>query len=239
MPCLRYFWTILMLTTKIGCLGQSTFSYPHLKPQGKYLSDFVPEGWEIIDSTADYYNFDSAYTTYAIILQAHDSAVIEIHCDETTEILNRNPRILAILFYYRDQRVFELKEQNNQFILPKNPGEHSDSFQSIKFDLGILHIDFTLHYGHAYNEIEYIFRYQAGQFVLIGANTNYSNPATLEYRVVSYNFLTKKWWITQGDLKSSASMKKEKWHPIKFQGLRPLRAFQGVNVWKLAEDQWL
>jgi hypothetical protein len=223
---------IVLLITRAVCVGQTAFSYPKIIVQGKSVSDFVPAGWEIMDSAVNNYN-QKIYTDYAIVIQHIDSASVEIKYEGRLEKIKTKPRILVILFKNKKSGLFKLIDQNNKFILPWNPGSQSDPFSYLKFENDILHIGFSFSYGSgAHEEPEYIFRYDGVRFVLIGFNSSYFNSGTREFRESSYNFLSRKYWINEGP-ESAEETSKEVWHNIKYKGLRPLSAFNEPYTWVL------
>jgi hypothetical protein len=238
MVCFRFIMTVFLLMAMTGGFCQSLFSYPKIIAHGKAVSDFVPKGWEILNSAVDY-NYHTKHKGCALILEHADSAFIELNNDGRIEKVNRKPRILVVLFQDSNSGLFKLVEQNNHFILPMDPEYRSDPLASMTFANGILHISFDIIFGtSAHDELEYIFRYDGARFVLIGANSDYFNSATREYRISSFNFLTRKWWISQGG-EGSEDTDKEIWHGIKFKGFRPLSAFQEPYTWEFNKGQSL
>jgi hypothetical protein len=234
---IHFLLILLLFVRNVGVCQE--FSYPKIKMQGTAISDFIPAGWAIIDSAADYYDFSRPYQSHAMVLQRIDTASIKLNRDGRIEKANTRPRILIILFKDHSSGIFKLIEQNNKFILPLDPEYAPDPLTSMKFDSGIFHISFTLYFGpSAHDELEYAFRYDGTRFVLIGANSNYFNEATREYRQSSFNFLSKKWWVNQGN-GDSASTNKPIWHKITYKGLRPLSAFQEPYTWEFDRGQAL
>lgn len=238
MTCSKFSHLAVFLIAAMGCFGQKTFVYPKIIAQGRDVIDFVPTGWQIFDSTINRHS-QKDYTEYAYVLQQIDSAFIEIKIDGRVEKINTTPRILIVLFQNKKSRLFRLIDQNNKLILPWNPDSGSDPFASIQFEDSILHISFSFSYGPgAHVEPEYIFRYDGNHFVLIGFNSSYYSFGTREMRETSYNFLTGKYWISQGR-EDSEDANKEIWHKIKYKGLRPLSAFEEPYTWTLNTDESL
>ena len=65
----------LIFLLKIGLsLGQS-FAYPTIKNNGHKLSEFIPNGWTILDSTSEDLNNDK-HDDFACVLEHRDSVSI-------------------------------------------------------------------------------------------------------------------------------------------------------------------
>jgi hypothetical protein len=231
--------TVYLAIILTPCIGQPVFSYPKINTEGKIISDFVPAGWEMVDSAADYYYFKNTYISHALVLQCKDNSIIELKYNGQIKKEKCKPRILVVLFQYRNTGVYRLVEQNNQFIVPENPEDNSDPFVSLIFKDDVLHINFEFNYGTSGNEeLEYIFKFIGIHFVLIGAEINYYNKATLAYMESSYNFLSGKWSFSYDD-GNKISRSYQTWHIIKYKGLRPLSAFREPHNWKFDGDQSL
>jgi hypothetical protein len=77
----------------------------------------------------------------------------------------------------------------------------------------------------------YKFRYQQGQFVLIGADNSYFHRASHEFENYSYNFVTKKRSLTKGS--DAKGTKKTTWQPLKITTLKTLKTFLVPFTWEL------
>lgn len=232
---MRTFITII-LAIFFGVSYAQDFTYPSIKLKGGAVADFVPVGWTILDSAWGDLNKDGAGDA-AIIIQHKDSVVIVNGPGDT--VLTQ-PRVLLILFKNPLDNSLELAEQSNSFILKHDNTAMDDPYQDMSINGGVLEIKFQLFYnmGSWYiTSAGYKFRYQQGQFVLIGADKNSFHRATQDFEDYSYNFLTKKRSLTKGN--DNEGSKKVSWKALKISGLKTLKEFGEPFSWEVEEDIYL
>ena len=227
---------IFILTFISAFLFGQGFSYPSITTKGKQVKDFIPAGWMILDSARGDLNKDNLPDA-AIILQHKDSISIVKDIEDTVII---RPRILILLFKNKADNSFELIQQSNSFILMHDSPAMDDPFDELNIYAGILEIKFRLFYnmGSWYvSTASYKFRYQKGEFVLIGADSFSLHRATMDFEEYSYNFLTKKRNLTKGN--ESTGKKKTMWKALGISPLKTLKTFTEPFTWEIEPDKYL
>ena len=212
------------------------FSYPFIKSTGRSVLDFVPAGWTILDSAYGDMNKDGAKDA-GIIIQCKDSILLVNSLEDT--VLTQ-PRMLLILFNKPTDNSYALTEQSNSFILKHDNPTMDDPYQGLTINNGILELKFHLFYNmgswYVTNAV-YKFRYQQGQFVLIGADNSSFHRATHDFEDYSYNFLTKKRALTKGN--DNKRTKKTSWKPLNISELKTLKSFSEPFTWEVETDLYL
>lgn len=232
---MRPFLIVILSLLFFSTYGQE-FSYPAINKSGKRVHDFIPFGWTILDSTKGDLNKD-AIDDAVIILQHKDSVTL---INTEGDSIRTQPRILLILFKNAFSEVYELTEQSNSFILKHDNPSMDDPYKSLSINKRVLEITFNIFFnmGSWYvTNASYKFRYQQGQFVLIGADNSSFHRASHDYENYSYNFLTKKRFLTKGnDIKGT---KKTTWKPLKITTLKTLKAFPEPFTWEVEKNVYL
>lgn len=232
---MRLFLTFISTFLFVFSYGQH-FSYPTIKMGGERISDFVPTDWIILDSIKGDLNKDYI-DDVVIILQYRDSVTLVNTEGDTTQT---QPRILLILFKNTVTNSFELTDQSNSFILKHDNSAMEDPYQSLAINKGVLEITFNVFYnmGSWYvTNATYKFRYEQGQFVLIGADNSSFHRATHDYENYSYNFLTKKRALTKGN--DNNGKEKTTWKTVKISTLKTLKTFAEPFSWEVEKDIFL
>jgi len=122
----------------------------------------VPKGFRVLETMRGDLNRDG-HEDVVLIVKATDRA--EVVTDEHGQRVDRNRRGLVIAF--RDHDVYRLALMNPTLFSSENEdgGVYFAPELSVSVEKGTL----VLHYGHGrYGYWRYKFRYQQGQFVLIG-----------------------------------------------------------------------
>ena len=225
-----------ILTIFLGVSYGQNFSYPSIKANGESILDFVPAGWTILDSTYGDLNKDGAKDA-AIIIQPKDSISLVNSLGNT--VLTQ-PRILLILFKKPDNKSFGLIEQSNSFILKHDNPAMDDPYQELSINNGILEIKFHLFYNigswYVTNTV-YKFRYQKGEFMLIGADKSSFHRATHDFEDYSYNFLTKKRALTKGNDNKGTKITTGKL--LNIPKLKTLKTIREPFTWEVETDLYL
>jgi len=232
---MRHFLS-LILTICLGVTYGQSFTYPSIKSTGQSIIDFVPAGWTILDSAYGDLNKDGAKDA-AIIIQHKDSISLVNNLDDS--VLTQ-PRMLLILFKRPANNSYELTEQSSSFILKNDNPTMDDPYQDLAITNGTLEIKFQLFYnmGSWYvTNVVYKFRYQQGQFLLIGADNSSFHRATHDFEDYSYNFLTKKRALTTGN--DNKGTKKTTWKSLNISELKTLKAFSEPFTWEVETDIYL
>lgn len=226
----------IILAIYFGVSYGQDFAYPSIKPTGQSIADFVPTGWKILDSAYGDLNKDGAKDA-AIIIQHNDSILLLNNLDDT---VLAPPRMLLIFFKNVTDGKFVLIEQSNSFILKHDNPAMDDPYQELTINKGLLEIKFHLFYNigswYVTNAV-YKFRYQQGQFVLIGANNSSFHRSTHDYEDYSYDFLTKKRTLTKGN--DDKGTKKTTWKTLRLTTLKTLKTFSEPFTWEVERDVYL
>lgn len=232
---MRHFLTFILIIYFSISYGQNFF-YPSIKATGQSIIDFVPTGWTILDSAYGDLNKDGTKDA-AIIIQHRDSISLVNSLGDT--VLTQ-PRILLVLFRKPSENSFNLIEQSNSFILKHDDSAMDDPYQELAINNGTLEIRFYLFYnmGSWYvTNAAYKFRYQQGQFLLIGADNSSFHRATQDFEDYSYNFLTKKRTLTKGN--HNKGTKKTTSKSLNISQLKTLRTFSEPFTWEVETDLYL
>lgn len=166
---------------------------PALPKTGKTLNDFIPEGWELLDSVEGKLNKD-AFSDIAFVLQHKDSALF-VRTDQSgyRDTLFTKARIIGVLS--GNTNGYRLSVQNNNFIPTHDGTWIIEPFESMSIKKNVLQFDFQYFYtmgSWSIDSYSYKFREQNGQFILIGSDVSSFMRNSHDYDKYSYNFLTKK-----------------------------------------------
>lgn len=232
---MKYILILIMAVSNGISYGQA-FTYPSIKSTGQNIIDFVPAGWAILDSAYGDLNKDG--TRDAAIVIQHKDKVSLINSVEDTALTQ--PRILLVLFKEPADNSFLLSEQSNSFILKHDNPAMDDPYQDLAIKNGIVEVKFHLFYntGSWYvTDAAYKFRYQQGQFVLIGADNSSLHRASHEFEAYSYNFLTRKRALTSGN--DEKGTKKTSWKTFDIPEMKTLKTFREPFTWEVEKDIFL
>lgn len=155
--------------------------FPVLPKNAKRFEDFVPKGWKIKDTVTGDLNNDKA-ADVAMVLEGHRRATE--HGEDT------HPRILVIAFNAGNH--YELKLQQNTFILRSREMYDSDPYKDISIAKGLLYIHFDLLHDGAEDKLLYMIGYQSNDCYLVGATRTSKSSGGYE-RSSDFNFLTRKY----------------------------------------------
>lgn len=232
---MRHFLTFILAIFCGISYGQK-FSYPSIKVAGQSITDFVPAGWTIFESAYGDLNKDGVKD--AVIVIQHKDSISMVNSLEDSVLTQ--PRMLLILFKKPVDSSFKLVEQSNSFILKHDNPAMDDPFQKLSIKNGILEIKYHLFYnmGSWYvTNTAYKFRYQQGQFVLIGADNSSFHRATHDFEDYSYNFLTKKRVLTKGN--DNKGNKKTSWKTLNILELKTLKTLNEPFTWEVENGIYL
>ena len=187
-----------------------------LKQQGTTVEAIVPKGWEHEEAEGDL-NKDGIAD---LVIVATPNFKENMKTREDGYVYNFNKPILAI--YFGGENGFQLWKQYKE-VIPGQEDEYNFPECSISINnrggLKISTGSFSSGGSWANENYDYIFRYQDGDFYLIGQEYESMMRNTGEIEKVSENYLTWKRQITTGNI-SEDVLKTEKWekmekHPLK------------------------
>ena len=217
--------------------------YPKIPLRGKRISDFVPRGYKIVSKIYGDLNGDKLPDVALHIRGTFGRFITKLDFQE----YDSNPRILVILF--RENGVgYRLAERSNKFITTPDSPAMSEPFQRMSIVNRVLKLDFELWLsagGWGATNGSYRFRYQKGQFFLIGADREDYMRNSIEIYMESYNFLTRKIKSTEGirkdieNAQASYRRPKIKWRTLHHIKLRTLKDLGPAFSWEIEHGTFL
>lgn len=179
------FKMIISKTHFILLFSLLSMHFGNSQSQQDSLTQYIPEGHFIVEKIVGDLNKDGIKDC-VLMTKASDKS--KIVTDEYRGELDRNRRGITILFKKDD--AYEIAISNSSCFSSENEdgGVYFAPELSINIKKGILHF----HYSHGrYGYWRYAFRYQNGDFELIGYDSSSSNGPVVS-RETSINFSTKR-----------------------------------------------
>jgi hypothetical protein len=194
--------TAILLLTSISNFFTAyakDFAFPTLPKSGETITEFIPEGWSLKDSSSGDLNGDGL-DDLAFVIE-YKNNVDELRPDST--VLNTNPRIMVVMLKKRSS--YKLFIQNNTFILRNGEGGvDPEPYDRIRIDKGLLSIKYKWVRGFTL----YKFSMQDNTLCLVQAINN--NVSSGSFEGWDFNFLTgkaKHSWGEIGDDKTREELK--------------------------------
>ncbi|MCR5241545.1 MAG: hypothetical protein K6D61_01550 [Prevotella sp.] len=194
-----------------------------MKPEGRSISELVPQGWTHQEATGDL-NKDGVAD---LVISATPDSVEHIVVRDDGYTFNYNRPILAIYWGTADGR-YTLFKMYKETIPAEGEGVSIDDTYTIT-ERGTLCIGLTYFYsmGSGSNQnSSYIFRYQDGDFFLIGEEQQEQSRMTGELQKISINYLTNKKQIKTENVFDDSVPQREKWEKFPKEPLRPLGSWE-------------
>ena len=210
-------------------IGNSSYSqgfhYPVVHVSGKEIKDFIPANWELKDSSAGDLNGDHI-PDLALVIE-YKETINELRPDSSFH----KARPLILLIFFRDSSgPYDLILQNNTVISRDGEGGWDrSSFGKAVISNQILSLTFDIERGSSM----YKFRYQKGNFYLIGADEVTSGHGEATYTEV--NFLTRK----EKDTWADGEHIKIKWRTILPGHLIKLKDLKMIGKIEILPDFYL
>lgn len=116
-----------------------------------------------------------------------------------------------LLILFKAANGYKLNSQNTTFILNDDNPQRDDPFEGISITNRVLQINFRLWYsmGTWFMTIsDYKFRYNGKAFALIGSDQSVIHRATQVMEDRSFNFVTKRWTYSKGDVNTGGKIKR-------------------------------
>lgn len=199
------------------------------------LESFIPEAWEIVKKVKGDLNKDGI-NDVAMVLQDTDPRAF---IGEEPMRINSNDRKLIILFGQKKAGCYTLNVKSETFILKHEQENMDDPFEDISISKGTLKISFIEFYnmgGSDSGSYSYIWRFQEGEFKLIGANSIVHNRMSGDGVEASVNFSTNKYSLTSFNIADEEVDEVETWKKLKLKELKTFSTFKEPWSWKINED---
>lgn len=189
-----------------------------LKESGADVKQIVPTGWETVKATGDL-NGDGV-NDLALIATPNNKEKMKTRDDGY--VYNFNQPVLAI-YWGQKGGGYKLYKQYDKVVPARE-----DEFVSITPSLSItkkgalvIDLEYFLTAGsYTQPTSSYTFRYQNGDFYLIGKDATELERTTGKTVVTSDNYLTRKRCVTTGNISSKKA--KDKWSKLPKQPLQPM-----------------
>ena len=191
----------------VTCSGQTNApwaepkpqDYPKLKKLGERVSNFLPNGFEIVKSVSGDLNGDRI-PDIAVHIIGTSKKFLYKNDGLGSDIHDTNPRMLLILFKKKSGG-YTLAEQNNNFVIAPMSPVSTEPFQTMSIKNGVLRVEFELWQSAGSwgaTNATYKFKFINSKFILIGVDRQDYMRNDSTYETHSFNFLTKKLKITTG-----------------------------------------
>lgn len=225
----RSYLPTLLIAISALFLGSTSYATnqnngrPTLAKRGESIEKIVPEGWAYAHEKGDL-NKDGIED---IILIAQPNYREKISTRDDGYEYNYNPNILAIYFGTESEGYKIFKMWDN--VIPTEEDEYTKYESYLKItDKGVFDIIvnfFAIAGTYGTSNTTYKFRFQSGDFFLIGKEISGFSRSSGESSVVSYNFLTAKKCTTTGNMFDESVKKKVVWTKLVKRRLKPLGSF--------------
>lgn len=183
---MKAFLIVAYLLLTVPLFGQS-FTYPQFKKQYKTINEIASDDWILLSQTSGDLNGDKLNDLAAVL--EYKKPVAENR--PYSPSIETKPRILLVLFKTFHGE-YNLKLQHNTFLFRDNEDMQPEVLPELKIKNRVL----SVHYDLFHDSPTYRFRFQEGEFYLIGATIsgihggNYSeddiNLSTGKVRKTSY-----------------------------------------------------
>lgn len=206
--------SIIMMCVCLGMEAQT------LKLQGSTVQDIVPDGWQHVEAQGDL-NKDGIIDLVVVV-----TPDFEENCKSREDgyVYNFNQPILAIYFGTNQGEMHLWKKYDN--VIPADESEFCRHETGLEITTrGTLLISNQLScsagsYGTSENT--YTYRYQGGDFYLIGFDQEELQRNTGEYNVISENYLTWKRQVKKSNMFDESVPVTEKWSKLSKKPLEKL-----------------
>lgn len=235
--------TVILFLNCIFVFGQNfnfptENDFPTIPKYGEKIEEFIPSNWELIKRGFGDLNADKNQDA-VLVIKGTSTKFINKNEGLGEEKFDTNPRILIILF--KEKTGYRLAKQSNTFIIVPDSPTMSEPFQSLEIKNRVFQLDFEVWYSAgswAASQISYKFRFQNGDFVLIGVDKTESMRNSGEMETRSYNFLTNKVKISTGNFSSDAPLK-VRWRNFKLRKLKTFDTFKKPLSWEIEPDYYV
>jgi hypothetical protein len=193
-----------------------------LQQQGRGVDDLVPAGWEHTEATGDL-NKDGIAD---LVVVATPDFKENTKTRDDGFVYNFNQPLLAVYFGTAEGKL-QLWRQYDQ-VVPARPDEYVSIDASLTItEKGVLRIaleTFSSMGGWGSENCNFSYRYQDGDFYLIGKESRNMSRNTGEMETTSENYLTWRRQVVKENVFDDDKPKKEKWTKLPKKPLEKLGA---------------
>lgn len=246
--------TFLFLFVSLPLYAQSEFpwqmpvasDYPEIPRFGRSVSSFVPSGFKVFKSASGDLNEDGHKDAALVVIGTSEKFLYNSK-DGWVKDFDTNPRILLILFKEPKNGGYKLIAQNNSYIPSQDSPSQSEPLQNLSIRRGVLRLDFEIWYSMGSwgaTNSNHKFRYQNGEFFLIGADREDYMRNDSTTNISSYNFSTmrvKRVEKTRENLDSRPAFRKPiiTWERIRNSKIRRLSELGQAFSWEIEKDAFI
>lgn len=209
--------------------------YPAIAAEATACEGFTPKDWTVTAKVEGDLNGDKL-ADCVLVVRGTDKKFLYKNEGLGTEVFDTNPRVLVIAFRRSDG--FRLAEQNNRFIIAPDSPTMTEPFQEAAINKSVLTFNFEEFYSAGswgMSNRKYAFRFEKGEFVLIGVDKTYVNRGSGEMETRSYNFSTGKVRTDKGHI-SDDGTGKVRWRNFKLNPKRTLKTVEPPLTWEIEND---
>lgn len=185
---------------------------------------YIPKDWSLLQHATGDLNKDGI-DDLVLIIQLDKPLSLDQNDDRFVEDFPIYQRSMIIMFGNEDKRTHRHIVKNDSFIIHSEDPNMEDPFQEVSVERNNLVLKFGVFMNAGswtVSSTSYVFRYQNGDFALIGADAGEFHRASGESVEFSINFLTKKYSKTIENTFDESVKPKTTWHTFTLSRLRTL-----------------
>ena len=212
--------------------------YPAISQTAETCEAFSPAGWKVLGMTEGDLNKDRK-ADCVLVVQGNSEKFLYNNEGLGDDVFDTNPRILLIAF--KETEGYRLVEQNNRFIVSSESPTMTEPFQAVEISKGVLTLFFEEFYSAGswgMSNRKYTFRFQSGEFALIGLDKTSMHRATGDLELRSYNFSTSKVRIEKGNIGDDGKGKVV-WKTFRVRPLKTLKTVPPMFEWEIEEGSFI
>lgn len=220
-----------------GCVTPGPDDYPAIVETGKTVAEFIPKGFTVVKRVSGDLNGDGAADA-AMIIQGTSKKFLNKNEGFGGPVFDTNPRILFILFKEKANAGFRVAARSNTFVVIPHSPVMTEPFLDMSIKKGVLSFLFEEFYSAgswSMSNRTYKFRFEDGEFVLIGLDKTYTQRNTGEIETRSYNFLTGKVKTDVGMIDDSVKPKVT-WRDFRLDPKMTLTTIPPPFTWEIESD---
>lgn len=185
---------------------------------------YIPENWSLLQHATGDLNKDGI-DDLVLIIQSDQALKLDESDDRYFEDFPIYQRSMIIMFGNEDRLTLRPLVKNDAFIIHSEDPNMEDPFQGVSIERNNLVLKFGVFMSAGswtVSSTSYVFRYQNGDFALIGADASEFHRGSGESVEFSINFLTKKYSRTVKNEFDESLKPKITWHTFTLSRLKTL-----------------